>query len=654
MSAGITKLIFLLMWAPCPLFAPPLPSTPPFDAPVPMKPRSLSTPHLPQTPVHRISALDCRHPVHQRTTPLTDACDAPDHQETGAGEPKPKDLLVIQKTSGHSRQAVKCQKLKSSISEVCGKWGHSKILAPPQILEPSTLSVEECQIIITNSLYQDEKRVMHSVTTEDFRYNIISHGGLHYSTNDVRCTGSGAVEINNHVVEDVVTLTQTLLRTRKVKVTVEKTRIEDESTGQMLPLPCASEMSCVVGTDVYVFEEPINPCPYVKVREDTFDVYTTVKGSQAQEWARQDTHHLLFQMREKVPAPSTCEDFFAYLRPTQFSELFLVEKEKISDPTALALVEGYQVDLQLEERAVDTYERHSLQHELMNVTHTLARQLCLLARDSWTNELVSPFNPRALLRVRGEVLQELLCTPVEVQVAEGDSIGDRCFHQGLPVLRGGEHLIMRANTRILLEPSALEQVPCDRLNAPLFLIGTSILTADPKVRSLNVPMSKISLSALHPMELDLQGGEFDESLLYTRNEVKDYLSLIHHKSAHRTLSHAITREFCGKSRSCGSYTPASGYLAFNDLLTTLTPMGWFEEGLEKVKSFGAFCSVVVVGYLILNFLRMIFNFCSFKFGHGYDLRDALRLSLNPADLIARYADQVRRTERHNEQNQGPN
>ena len=79
-------------------------------------------------------------------------------------------------------------------------------------------------------------------------------------------------------------------------------------------------------------------------------------------------------------------------------------------------------------------------------------------------------------------------------------------------------------------------------------------------------------------------------------------------------------------------------------------MGWFEEGLEKIKSFGAFCSVIVVGYLILNFLRMIFNFCSFKFGHGYDLRDALRLSLNPADLIARYADQVRRTERHNEQN----
>jgi hypothetical protein len=496
--------------------------------------------------------------------------------------------------------------------------------------------------------------MMHSVTTEDFRYNIISHGGLHYSTNDVRCTGGGAVEINNRVIEDVVTLTQTLLRTRNVKVTVEKNRIEDESTGQILPPPCASEMSCVVGADVYVFEEPVNPCPYVKVREDVFDVYTTVKDGQTQDWARQDVHHLLFQIREKVPAPSTCEDLFAYLQPTQFSELYLVEKSKVSDPLALELVEGYQVDLQLEERAVDTYERHSLQHELLNVTHSLARQLCLLARDSWANELISPFNPQALLRVRGEVLQELLCTPVEVQAAEGDSIEDQCFHQGLPVLRGGEHLIMRANTRILLEPSALEQVPCDRLNAPLFLVGTSILTADPKVRSLNVPMSKMSLSALHPVRLDLQEDEFDESLLYTRSEVKDYLSLIHHKSAHRTLSHAITREFCGKTRSCGSYTPASGYLAFNDLLTTITPMGWFEEGLEKVKSFGAFCSVVVVGYLALNFLRVIFNFFSFKFGHGYGLSDALRLSLNPADLIARYADQVHRAEQNQDRNQDPN
>ena len=167
-------------------------------------------------------------------------------------------------------------------------------------------------------------------------------------------------------------------------------------------------------------------------------------------------------------------------------------------------------------------------------------------------------------------------------------------------------------------------------------------------------MSKMSLSALHPVRLDLQEDEFDESLLYTRSEVKDYLSLIHHKSAHRTLSHAITREFCGKTRSCGSYTPASGYLAFNDLLTTITPMGWFEEGLEKVKSFGAFCSVVVVGYLALNFLRVIFNFFSFKFGHGYGLSDALRLSLNPADLIARYADQVHRAEQNQDRNQDPN
>ena len=84
-------------------------------------------------------------------------------------------------------------------------------------------------------------------------------------------------------------------------------------------------------------------------------------------------------------------------------------------------------------------------------------------------------------------------------------------------------------------------------------------------------------------------------------------------------------------------------------------MGWFEEGLEKkVKSFGAFCSVVVVGYLALNFLRVIFNFFSFKFGHGYGLSDALRLSLNPADLIARYADQVCRAERNKDRNQDPN
>ena len=46
-------------------------------------------------------------------------------------------------------------------------------------------------------------------------------------------------------------------------------------------------------------------------------------------------------------------------------------------------------------------------------------------------------------------------------------------------------------------------------------------------------------------------------------------------------------------------------------------------------------------------MQGIFNFGRFCW-HGYAFRDALQLALNPADLVARYADQVHQANRGQE------
>ena len=55
-------------------------------------------------------------------------------------------------------------------------------------------------------------------------------GCIHYSTNDVRCTGGGAIEIVGHVMEDVVVLRETLLQIRHVTVMVDNDKVEDVTT----------------------------------------------------------------------------------------------------------------------------------------------------------------------------------------------------------------------------------------------------------------------------------------------------------------------------------------------------------------------------------------------------------------------------------------
>ena len=90
-------------------------------------------PHGPETPslpaVHHLQAMDCRNPTHQRTTLLKDACAPPTTRRKEYVETK--NVLLTQHVKSFQRKATRCRKYISTITEVCGKWGHSKLLFPP-------------------------------------------------------------------------------------------------------------------------------------------------------------------------------------------------------------------------------------------------------------------------------------------------------------------------------------------------------------------------------------------------------------------------------------------------------------------------------------------------------------------------------------------
>ena len=59
--------------------------------------------------------------------------------------------------------AVRCHRRVSKFDLICGAFSHSKLMAPPSILDPESVTEEACQGIIASGSFQDETGDVHPV-----------------------------------------------------------------------------------------------------------------------------------------------------------------------------------------------------------------------------------------------------------------------------------------------------------------------------------------------------------------------------------------------------------------------------------------------------------------------------------------------------------
>ena len=354
-------------------------------------------PHGPGTPslpaVHHLQSMDCRNPTHQRTTLLKDACAPPTTRRKEYVETK--DVAIVQRVKSFQRKATRCRKYISTITEVCGKWGHSKLLFPPRILESKEITEKECQLISNSKLYRDERGHTHAIDSQDFVYHLVLHGNLAYSMNDVRCTGANRVDVGGRIMDDVLTLATFKLEIRPLTVTQTPTQVIDNESGYLLPLSCATQDTCRSENTAYVFQGVPQTYPFHKIEIMNLDIYLIRSDDEVKKWAVSDKHHIIFVMEDARPAAASCDGVFSQYIPTQFQELALIEDDHLLQVDALPQLGGDLVDLSLELRMTETYEREHLESRLRNLTSEIAGELCTLARGSWQGEVFGGYrNPR--------------------------------------------------------------------------------------------------------------------------------------------------------------------------------------------------------------------------------------------------------------------
>ena len=145
-------------------------------------------------------------------------------------------------------------------------------------------------------------------------------------------------------------------------------------------------------------------------------------------------------------------------------------------------VTASEVDIDLEVRSSSEYLEYWIERAMRKEIAKVGTSLCKMNRHSMLQAELSPFHEDALLRVRGEVLQELRCTPVQVEVREGDKRSEKCHSDAMPAWLDGAPVYVQAATHLILGKNEMAEVTCSSLYTPIFRSDDGVLLqANPSV-----------------------------------------------------------------------------------------------------------------------------------------------------------------------------
>ena len=579
------------------------------------------------------AAIDCRHPSALHSTSFQDACKTREatHEDIGTHE-----VTLLQSVKSFSTMALRCQKIRTRIDFQCGVWGHSKIMAPPDIGIPETMTEQDCQSIAGSHIFIDETQRSHQVPRGRARifYKYVTGGTLTASHDSVACTG-GVMKVNGKEHTDVLELHSVELRIDEVEVaTKENGDLIDVENHEILPSNCQSGSTCRTMTAAYTFPDRRERCPFFKIK--------TLHVQLIKITVEENPLFLLISNDSKIAvplpslqgtaAPNHCTSYFDIYSVTKYPELAVVFAENIRDLGNLKEVSGPEVNLDLEQKVADNYLSFHLKKTISKDILRVGSQLCNAMSSSWLSQDLSPFHEKQLLRARGEVLQELECRPVMVRARVGESYNNKCYKGGLPVNLGSEHLLMSANTRTLFEPATILEVPCNEITAPMFIADDgTVLVANPEVKVVNIALNHQRAPLMDTLDFDGAQDEEEifQNLLYSSKELSSFTEYLHFQQVHSAAVQQLVGTYCAGNADCGRYKPGQGYnFNLDNFERELNEFNPFTKMDEWIRYLGAYGGFIIFVWYVLTLLYSLSTIVKYRC-RGYFWKDSIQLTMRP-------------------------
>lgn len=556
-------------------------------------------------------ALDCRNPVQVHRGLKSSLCA---NYKDSDGKPKP--VGILQRVRTHTIRAVRCEQTESVFREICGAFGHTKMYSPPKLNTPVTISAKKCRDIAQQGTLEREDGTMVPLrSNEELAYQYVRHGSLRTSPNNVECTGS-TINIHGEAVSSLVEMVDTQVKAKNIEVEVElgpTGKLVDLDSNQPMPLNCLANSECQVGGQTYILLEQPPSCELAWIQTVDMQLVDIVTKGGKQAALASAEHKLLLYLGQKEPVPAGCDHLLA-IYATQYKDLKIVTSEVTQiDLSALniALQPG-QLELELELRTTIEYAAYAQELSLQLAISNLGATLCQTMVPGLKDTELSPFHKHHLIRLRGDVIEELLCTPVRADIRLGEVRGQHCYRDSIPVWVNNQPVLLQADTHLILEDNELEQISCQTSYTTLVVTDDgTIITAKPEVTEVDIQIQHEFSNYLHLSDAGIQHLSYAGDLLYTKEEMTKYNQLIHFQRLKARIVESMASQYCSSNPECGDFQPETAAVpVFNlDNLknVALSPFQQFLDLMKDLEVIGQACSIFVTILFIISVTYRVFK-----------------------------------------------
>lgn len=512
-------------------------------------------------------------------------------------------ITVVQKFASQLVKGVKCSKRVSKFLLYCGTYSHQKFLGPPTIMVPELMSEVECDDMYSRKAYIVDGKTIRIQVNEQISFPEIHHGRIYSDEFNVYCDGA-KITINGEQHERMLELRSVTITMSEIDVEISSDRIIDVQSNVELSKHCVDNMKCIMGIDTYLLLEKPDHCQLAKIRSMLVKEIRLNHKGKSELYLINEEHKIILRQLDKQRNEECDLTYFT----TDYPELMIIpETQNMINKLQGLTMHPESINLDLELRLSEEYLHYQMEVMLQSTVHEIQKHLCMLGEHSIQQLERSPFHPDALIRDRGDIIQEMQCRTVEVTSSPGYQRHDKCSREYLPVYLGEEPVYLDT-ARLVTRKPILDLLDCAEVFPPIFeATNGALVQAAPSVQIIQLQLSKPEQLGYHVDELE--HVEETDSLLYTHKEMQAYMELFHAKRSSKAITYALTAQYCANPGTCGEYQP-TGTLGFdfNNLSQkTLQLLDWKSYVLDTLGAWGGYASCIMIIYLAGKSLYVIIS-----------------------------------------------
>ena len=584
---------------------------------------------------HALHALDCRQPTKIQSGLVADICGKPINITTNKVI---QDVILLQTSGIRVIKATRCKKQAHRIRMYCGAYSHMKLIESPDVHKEEEFTKEDCKLTTTGVYKREDGALINVQKGRPIRYKYLEHGHLTFNPNNVECQGATFL-VNGEQHSGIMQYASLEVLIEEVTIEIDEGSIRDLDANIKLPYACGKDESCTNGAVAYVWNNPDEWCPMYHIRTLPMEriQLTTAKGTEDALISHE--HKLTLILRGSHVIPQDCKNLQKVYN-TNYDQIKVVLTDDLhfkAEQVTASLIPSV-LDLDLELRITDEYLSYKMESMIDDRARQIAHRLCNVNQHSIRTAEISPFHPNALLRISGEVITEVQCTPTTVYARIGDKRSKNCNADALPVWVANHPSWLQSVTRILLEESELQHISCQSQFLPTFYTeDKKLLHAKPDVQELQVRLTHVGEDYLHQDQGSIH-ETFEEDLLYSSDEIEKFNSLIHFSRSKSNLVSALTEKYCSKSKTCGAYRPPTSSSSFSlqNLEDEIVQTFSIWSHIKSIAGeYGGLCGLVLMAMSICTGIYRLITLCKLYFTHRATPSEALQMTFNLNDMTRR-------------------